>query len=222
MSSDLGVIILIWKQREGTDCSYCVCTDTSSRRKSKIESSWAAHNPVPSGYPKNDTRSSRRANRAGTRGFRAPEVLFKCTSQTTKIDVWSAGVILLTILSERFPFFNSADDIEAMIEIATMFGQKRMKSSALLHGAVFECSIPTVGEKGHGLEKLIVWAKCRGPESESEDILDPGEKAAVKFLERCLELDPRRRISAEEALQHDFLRERLPDDEGEDAMDMVG
>ena len=103
-----------------------------------------------------------------------------------------------------------------------MFGQKRMKACALLHGAVFECSIPTVGEKGHALEKLVVWAQCRGTESNSEPALDPGEKAAIKFLERCLELDPRRRISAEEALQHDFLRERLPDDEGEDEMDMVG
>jgi cell division control protein 7 len=205
-------------EREGTDSSYCLCYDTSSRRRTRIENSWAANNPPPNGYPKNDTRPSRRANRAGTRGFRAPEVLLKCTNQTTKMDIWSAGVILLTILTHRFPFFNSADDVEAMIEIATIFGQKKMKACAALHGTVFECTIPTVGERGYPMEKLVVWAVCR----DTDEGLTLGEKAAIKFLERCLELDPRKRISAEEALQHEFLRERDGTDNEQDELDMVG
>ena len=51
-----------------------------------------------------------------------------------EIDIWSAGVILLTILSRRFPFFNSSEDVDAMIEIATIFGKQRMKQCAALHG----------------------------------------------------------------------------------------
>ncbi|MCJ1475190.1 hypothetical protein MMC13_003850 [Lambiella insularis] len=209
-------------EREGTDCSYCVCCETPSRRRLKIENSHAANNPLPTGYPKNDTRPSRRANRAGTRGFRAPEVLMKCTSQTTKIDVWSAGVILLTILSQRFPFFNSADDIEAMIEIASIFGLRRMKACAMLHGTVFECSIPTIGEKGYPLEKLIVWSTCRSNEEVANAGLNAGEKEAIKFLERCLELDPKKRISAKEALQSNFLRERRSAEDEAEEMDVVG
>jgi cell division control protein 7 len=34
------------------------------------------------GYPENDRRPVSKANRAGTRGFRAPEVLLKCHAQT--------------------------------------------------------------------------------------------------------------------------------------------
>jgi len=56
------------------------------------------------------------------------------TNILTEIDIWSAGVILLTILSRRFPFFNSSDDVDAMIEIATIFGKQRMKQCAALHG----------------------------------------------------------------------------------------
>ena len=52
----------------------------------------------------NDNRPPRRANRAGTRGFRAPEVLFKCTSQSTKIDIWSAGIIGFSFYSENSPY----------------------------------------------------------------------------------------------------------------------
>ena len=192
-----------------------------SRRKTKVDHSYVNKNGKLGGYPRHDTRPSRRANRAGTRGFRAPEVLFKCTDQSTKIDVWSVGVILLTILGRRFPFFNSTDDIDATIEIASIFGKRRMEQCALLHGAVFECTLPTVGERGFSFPKLIVWSDCRtnnGPE------LSDGERQAIQFMETCLELDPRKRISAEEALQHDFLlgdETQSKGDEVDDNMDMV-
>jgi hypothetical protein len=35
------------------------------------------------GFPQDDKRSAIKTNRAGTRGFRAPEVLLKCPDQTT-------------------------------------------------------------------------------------------------------------------------------------------
>lgn len=167
----------------------------------------AARYKSPSlGYPKHDSRPSRRANRAGTRGFRAPEVLFKCTSQSTKIDIWSAGVILLTFLGRRFPFFNSMDDVEALIEIATIFGTRKMKAAALLHGQVFETTIPTIGETGYSLYKIVQWAYC------SESDLTPAEAQAVQFLTRLLELDPNKRLSAKAALAHPFFTEPIMED----------
>jgi len=184
-------------------------------RRHKIESSKAAIQPSPTGYPKNDNRSSRRANRAGTRGFRAPEVLLKCTAQTPKIDIWSAGVILLTILAQRFPFFNSADDVEAIIEIASIFGLKRMKNCAILHGGVFECNIPTIGSQGFSLEHIVQWSVSTNRPDEKED-LDPEIKECIDFLKLLLELDPRRRMSARGALLTDFLKEK---DESEDEGD---
>jgi cell division control protein 7 len=196
---------------QGTDTKPCMCHDKSEARKNRqLNSVWAqtaqtrSHAP---GYPKVDTRPSKRANRAGTRGFRAPEVLFKCTEQTTAIDIWSAGVILLTILSKRFPFFNSSDDVEATIEIATIFGVKRMRSAALRHGCIFETTIPTIGQQGFTLEKIILWSTCRGEDKP----LTTDEKLAVNFLERCMELDAGRRITAEEALKHEFLRIAAPE-----------
>lgn len=109
------------------------------------------------GYPKNDARPGRRSNRAGTRGFRAPEVLLKCPDQSTKIDMWSAGVLLLCFLSKRFPFFNSNDDIEALVELATVFGRRKLEECAALHGVVFETTIPTIKDAPVQLEKLIEW-----------------------------------------------------------------
>ncbi|KAH8661546.1 kinase-like domain-containing protein [Tricladium varicosporioides] len=201
----------------------CLCKRPYNERRARLQNSVTATMGPSNGYPKNDSRPSRRANRAGTRGFRAPEVLFKCTEQSTKIDIWSAGVMLLTILSRRFPFFNSADDVEAMIEIATIFGTRRMKSCAFMHGAVFESNIPTIGVAGFTLEKIILWSTCRneGGSEGKEKPLDDQEKLAVKFLERCFELDPNKRISAKEALEHEFLRETPFEDYDEDEMEML-
>ena len=47
------------------------------------------------------SRKSQRAARAGTPGFRPPEVLMKFEHQTTSVDIWAAGVILLSILSRK-------------------------------------------------------------------------------------------------------------------------
>ncbi|KAJ5119583.1 hypothetical protein N7448_010252 [Penicillium atrosanguineum] len=171
-------------ERQGSEyTSPCLCTHQTYVRP---------------GYPKNDSRPSRRANRAGTRGFRAPEVLFKCTSQTTKIDMWSVGVILLTLLGRRFPFFNSADDIDAMIEMSSIFGTRRMKTAAAMHGQIFETNIPTIGEKGYSWEKLVKWSSC------VEDLTE-SEQQATRLLSGLMELDPSKRLSAEEALQHEFF-----------------
>ncbi|KAI4199516.1 MAG: hypothetical protein LQ350_004582 [Teloschistes chrysophthalmus] len=183
---------------------------TTQNRRLKIENSKAFGQTPATGYPKHDQRPSRRANRAGTRGFRAPEVLLKCTAQTTKIDIWSVGVILLTVLCQRFPFFNSADDVDALIEIASIFGQKQMRNCALLHGAVFECSLPTVGDKGFPLKQIVEWSISSMKPDEREEI-EPDVMECVDFLKLCLELDPRKRISARRALMTEFLAEEKSD-----------
>ncbi|CCE61507.1 hypothetical protein TPHA_0A04330 [Tetrapisispora phaffii CBS 4417] len=97
------------------------------------------------GYPKYEARRVKRANRAGTRGFRAPEVLMKCGSQTTKIDIWSVGVILLSLLARRFPMFQSLDDTDSLLELCTIFGSKKLKKCANIHGLGFEI---------HGLQDI--------------------------------------------------------------------
>ncbi|KAK7757543.1 Cell division control protein 7 [Diatrype stigma] len=223
-------------EREGLENKPCLCHEDAQTRRQRLKNSVAftsAHAGPQLGYPKNDTRPSRRANRAGTRGFRAPEVLFKCTEQTTKIDVWSAGVILLTILCRRFPFFNSADDVEAMIEIATIFGSRRMKQAGQLHGCVFDTNIPTVGAAGFSFEKIMLWSTCRSDPSAAAAAaaasnsgkdgakpppagqLTDDEKAAIEFLKLCMDLDPSKRISAEDALRHPFLRLEGEDEDAE-------
>jgi cell division control protein 7 len=200
-------------EREGTEWHQCACCLETPDRNRKINSSVyasskaaaeASGQPMPRpSYPKEDTRSSRRANRAGTRGFRAPEVLLKCTAQTCLIDIWSCGIILLTFLSKRFPFFQSTDDIDAFIELCTIFGRNKMKETALLHGQVLHTNIPTMSGQGHSWEKIILW--CNNRNKSEDGGLTEDEQEAVEFMKCCLELDPTKRITAQAALEHPWL-----------------
>ncbi|XP_037315138.2 cell division cycle 7-related protein kinase isoform X2 [Pungitius pungitius] len=80
------------------------------------------------------SRKQQVAPRAGTPGFRAPEVLTKCPNQGTAIDVWSAGVILLSLLSGRYPFFKASDDLIALTQIMSIRGSRETIKAAKAFG----------------------------------------------------------------------------------------
>ncbi|XP_074543848.1 cell division cycle 7-related protein kinase isoform X3 [Halichoeres trimaculatus] len=86
------------------------------------------------------SRKQQVAPRAGTPGFRAPEVLTKCPNQGTAIDVWSAGVILLSLLSGRYPFFKAGDDLIALTQIMTIRGSRETTQAAKAFGKSVVCS----------------------------------------------------------------------------------
>ncbi|XP_017286212.1 cell division cycle 7-related protein kinase isoform X2 [Kryptolebias marmoratus] len=85
-------------------------------------------------------RKQQVAPRAGTPGFRAPEILTKCPNQGTAIDVWSAGVILLSLLSGRYPFFKASDDLIALTQIMTIRGSRETIRAAKTYGKALVCS----------------------------------------------------------------------------------
>ncbi|XP_058446604.1 cell division cycle 7-related protein kinase [Malaya genurostris] len=74
------------------------------------------------------------ASRAGTPGYRPPEVLLKYPDQTTVVDIWAAGVMFMSILSRCYPFFKNSDDFHSLAEIITVFGDQRIKKTAIQLG----------------------------------------------------------------------------------------
>uniref|UniRef100_A0A2K5YN26 non-specific serine/threonine protein kinase n=1 Tax=Mandrillus leucophaeus TaxID=9568 RepID=A0A2K5YN26_MANLE len=86
------------------------------------------------------SRHQQVAPRAGTPGFRAPEVLTKCPNQTTAIDMWSAGVIFLSLLSGRYPFYKASDDLTALAQIMTIQGSRETIQAAKTFGKSILCS----------------------------------------------------------------------------------
>ena len=171
------------------------------------------------GYLRNDPRPSIRANRAGTRGFRAPEVLLKCPDQTPAIDIWSAGIVLLSFLLRRFPLFNANDDTEALLELAAIFGQRRMEQCAMLHNRTFSCNLPTVNHSGRRIPELIQQFRpdlfeppdgCPEPSDYRQQV-----QYVVHLASVCLYLDCTRRWPASRILQHAFFQDVAASPEAE-------
>lgn len=186
--------------------TVCPCKERSGMSPAErrtIEMVTPTHAKLSRSYLKEDHRPGKRANRAGTRGFRAPEVLFKCENQSTAIDMWSVGVLLLTFLSGRFPFFNSADDIDALVELMSVYGKAAMRQAAQQHNQTLEVSLPTLHERPIPFQRLIRWCQTGTRDNDFEETSEMAE--AIEFLSKCLDLDPWSRLTAKEALDHPYL-----------------
>ena len=50
------------------------------------------------------------------------------------VDIWSAGVIFLSLLSGRYPFFKANDDMMALAQMTSIIGSDEMKTAAAAYG----------------------------------------------------------------------------------------
>ncbi|XP_016972920.1 cell division cycle 7-related protein kinase [Drosophila rhopaloa] len=179
------------------------------------------------------------ASRAGTPGYRPPEVLLKYPDQTTAVDVWAAGVIFLSIMSSVYPFFKAPNDFIALAEIVTIFGDQAIRKTALAlermitlsqrsrplnlrklclrfrHRSVFSDakllksheSVDGRCEVCRNCDQYFFNCLCEDSEylTEPLDAYECFPASAYDLLHRLLEINPHKRITADEALQHPFF-----------------
>ena len=171
-------------------------------------------------------RPMQKSPRCGTSGFRAPEVLLKYPYQTTSIDIWSAGVILLCFLSGKYPFFKGINDNVAMMEIVSLFGTESCIAMAKHLGKELKCSPahhaqslaficdslrrkrPTLLKVNHD-SNTETTSSCNISEGLCSITSSMANQnftlmLAYDLLEKCLDLNPFTRITASQALQHPF------------------
>ncbi|KAG0598329.1 hypothetical protein M758_12G064100 [Ceratodon purpureus] len=149
---------------------------------------------------------------AGTKGYRAPEVLLKSNLQTTKLDIWSAGVSLLQLIAGKAPFPSSSSE-QALRDIAKLRGVDDLLKLAGEHDCLHK--LPPAFETLNFKPLTISdWCSGHARRSEMRDRLPPN---LCDLLEKCLQVDPNRRIEASEALSHEFFKsveERVAHDLG--------
>ena len=143
----------------------------------------------------------RRADKAGTPGFRAPEVLLGCTHQGPPVDVWSAGMVLLGLLTRSYPVLPGRDDWVHTLCLYSLWGDtfREAASSMGRHVAVWPVDPELVRVARSPVAGLL-------PLCAPDMLADPAFPAAFDLCLRLLHPDPERRLCAAAALQcHPFF-----------------
>ena len=127
--------------------------------------------------------------------FRAPELLLGETLYTTAIDVWSCGCVFGELLSGVCPF-QATDEIGLFEKICEKLGTPN------------ELIWP-------GVTKLPLWnrlcPKTTFPNSFREHYKQYNfDETTMDLFVKMLQLNPKKRITIEEALCHPFFNEHLP------------
>ncbi|XP_020519796.1 uncharacterized protein LOC18429215 [Amborella trichopoda] len=136
----------------------------------------------------------------GTKGFRAPEVLFRSLYQGYKVDVWSAGVTLLYLIIGRMPFIGNPE--QNIKDIAKLRGAEDLWELAKLHNR--ESSFPVGLYDTQFMHSMNLEAWCR-TNTKRPNFIDRIPRSLFDLIDKCLMVNPRSRISAEEALHHEFF-----------------
>jgi len=124
-----------------------------------------------------------------TRWYRSPEVMCSPKQYDEKVDVWAVGCILAELLLRR-PLFPGGNHIEQLRLIFLILGTP-----------------PNLD--WISTDEAKAWVKllspCEGKKLRA--IFKSASKSALSLLSGLLEVDPKKRISVDEALGHDYVRE---------------
>jgi len=121
--------------------------------------------------------------------YRSPELLMGSHCYGPEIDMWSVGCILIEMMTSNY-LFAGANEAEQLDLIFRIFGTPSE-------------------EIWPGVSKLAGWgvvdARKKYPSQDLKQILDFLSPDALDLVTRLLALDPKKRISSWEALQHPWF-----------------
>lgn len=136
-----------------------------------------------------------------SRFYRAPEIILGI-SYTTSIDMWSFGCILVELYTgyPLFPGESEAEQILCIMEVCGLPPKSVMKQATRAAKFFEQDGSPKLLTNSRG--------KRRVPCSKSiEHIMRGAENGLVDVVKKCLEWDPAIRITPDDLLQHEWMKE---------------
>ncbi|XP_014515189.2 probable serine/threonine-protein kinase cdc7 isoform X2 [Vigna radiata var. radiata] len=149
---------------------------------------------------KGDGKQKKEGPCVGTKGFRAPEVLLRSQHQGHKIDIWSAGVTLLYMVIGKTPF--TGDPEQNIKEIVKLRGSEEFWEVAKLHDREVSFPVELLDQRYLQSWDLEAWCKTH---TKRPEFLEQIPKSLFDLIGKCLTVNPRNRLSAEDVLRHQFF-----------------
>lgn len=141
-------------------------------------------------FSKNRGQPNRYTNRVVTLWYRPPELLLGERNYGPPIDMWGAGCIMAELWT-RSPIMQGSTE------------QHQLNLISQLCGSI-------TPEVWPGVEALDMYSKLELPKSQKRKVKDRlkpyvRDQYALDCLDKLLTLDPKQRIDADNALNHDFF-----------------
>jgi serine/threonine protein kinase len=127
-----------------------------------------------------------------SRYYRAPELIFGATNYTTKIDIWSLGCVFAELLIGQ-PLFPGESGIDQLVEIIKILGTPTTQDILSMNSNYVDHKFPVIKK----IPLIKIFKKLDNPE---------GLKI-LNFLEGFLLFNPTVRLSAEQALENEWINE---------------
>ncbi len=113
--------------------------------------------------------------------YRAPEIFLNETEYSSAIDIWALGCIFAELVI-KVPLFEGFNELDVLIKIFTLIGKPLNKYSSKL-------------------ENIKIDYKPK----EWKEIFPSLDEAGLDLISKMLVIDPEKRITASEALKHEFF-----------------
>ncbi|CAD6334983.1 unnamed protein product [Miscanthus lutarioriparius] len=123
-----------------------------------------------------------------TRWYRAPEVLLQSSAYTPAIDMWAVGAILAELFTLS-PLFPGESETDQLYKICTVLGTP-------------DC---TIWPEGMNLPRSCSFKFFQIPPRNLWELIPNASLEAIDLIQQLCSWDPRRRPTAEQALQHPFF-----------------
>eukprot|EP00559_Dactyliosolen_fragilissimus_P007205 CAMPEP_0184864126 /NCGR_PEP_ID=MMETSP0580-20130426/13872_1 /TAXON_ID=1118495 /ORGANISM="Dactyliosolen fragilissimus" /LENGTH=733 /DNA_ID=CAMNT_0027362781 /DNA_START=223 /DNA_END=2421 /DNA_ORIENTATION=- len=148
-----------------------------------------------------------------TRWYRAPELIL-IQPYTSAVDIWSLGCILAELLSmqegsvpgyqDRVPLFPGGSCFPLSGEGSKVKTNERLDQLNVIFeviGMPSDEDLESVGKANEYVKSLKMKA-----EKPLESIYPAADKEALDLLKKMLQFNPKKRCTADEALEHKFLK----------------
>ena len=140
------------------------------------------------------------SQKVGTLCYKSPELMFDSSDYSYPVDIWACGVALFELISHTLPFWRKTEG-EMLRDIWITFGCEGLEKFKEFEE--FKKQFLKQQKKGMkdnnntGESKIKSFIKLKSVTELDSDFID--------LLSKMLEVDPEKRISAEDALKHEFF-----------------